>query len=361
MVWACPCEAQGVTDPAADTRVDTKALQTTEPPFPALPRVGLTPMPGFNDDLAYVRVITERVSELSALADQTGDPATRAGLMLASANLILANQLEPACSRRLLHLWIDPDEEDEAEILGALARADELLTQVDTLLQQNSDQGDLAAGWPEETRDRLDTLRAFAAALRVQLLRGQGDEAGRAARRAASRLSPLLEHGNRKVVAAATFWQAVLRSHESDPSRALAVLEPALADPLPESMPYALFARLLRCRLLADPGSPAAALGLLMQLEERCLEWLGSDMERADAVRAVQLVRIQIMRDWHDRLSGPDASKERQWCRDRVKTLIEEAFADPGDTVMRLTPAIPIVAQPPAPNVETPDPAPNGS
>ena len=316
-------------------------------PLPDMPRVRLAPMPGFDDDAAYIRSIAARVSELTALAEKADDPIRRVGFLLAAANLILAHQLEPGCTNRLLHIRGDQDELDRAALRSALNRADALMTQADTALREMQDRGDLPASQLQESSHRLEMLQALSSGLHAYLLPGESAEAARKSRRAASRLSPLLEEKSRTVVAAATLWQACLRGRESNPAPALSVLGPALADPPPESMPYAFFARLLRCRLIAARGGPATALALLMQIQERCDEWFSSDKEREEAARAAQLLRIQILADWHDRLGPSGGASEQQWCVERIKALIDDHFGDDSKTVLRLTPAIPLLARPP--------------
>lgn len=339
----------------------------------------LAPMPGFDDDAAYVRSIASRVDELAAQAERVDDRMKRADLLAAAVNLILAHQVEPYCSRRLLQLQSDDDVVDKAESQSAFDRADELIARAKTALHEwsarrtlqdrdpaSSKRGGLSpgpalrSGPASEIGQRLDTLQAFASGLRAYLLPGSNDP-----RRAASGLAPLIEDRNRAVSAAATLWQACLRSNDSDRARALSVLAPPLADPAPGSMPYAFFARLLRCRLIAERGrdgkddhdpSPVAALALLMQIEERCDEWLAgvepdSNPSPMDAMRTAQLVRIQILADWSARLALKGRVAERKWCMDRIKELWDRfetgatRAGEGNDTVLRLSPAIPIIAR----------------
>ncbi|MGB2987513.1 MAG: hypothetical protein WBE26_16740 [Phycisphaerae bacterium] len=344
----CAGVTQDVPQPTAgDTADHTATAPAALSPLPKLPRVRPAPMPGFDDDAAYMRSISERVSELATLADQVGEPTKRTESLLAAVNLILAHHLEPLCTRRILQIPGERDGLGEGELRAALDRAEALIEQANATLQAMHDREDLPAGWLEESTHRTKTLQAFAMALRAYLFRGEGVDGTHEARQAASRLSPLLEDSSRAVVEAATLWQACLRSYESELAPALSRLDPALADPVPQSMPYAFFARLLRCRLIADRGGTAVALGLLMQIEERCHKWLTDDTGRDDAARAAQLMRIQIMADWYDRLASLDRTAERQWCVDRIKKLIDERFGESGDTVLRLAPAIPIIALPP--------------
>ena len=338
-----------------------ETVQPAGSPLPDMPRVRLAPMPGFDDDSAYIQSIAGRVSELTALADKADDPIRRVGFLLAAANLILAHQIEPGCTKRLLHIHDDRDKPDEAALRSALDRADALMMQADTALNKLHDRDDSLRDRLQESTHRLETLQAFASGQRAYLLPDESAEAARELRRAASRLSPLLEEKSRTVVAAATLWQACLRGRESNPAPALSVLGSALADPPPGSMPYAFFARLLRCRLIAARGGPPTALALLMQIEKRSDEWFTDDRVREEAVRAARLLRIQILADWHDRLGSSGSASERQWCVERMKALVGEHFGDDTETLLRLTPAIPLLASAPEAKLQIPERTPEGS
>lgn len=182
--------------------------------------------------------------------------------------------------------------------------------------------------------------------MRAFLLGGDDPESLRASRRAASRLSVLLEDDNPQIAAAAGLWQACLRSRDSDPSRALELLDAALADLPRESLPFSFFARLLRCRLIAARGGHAAALALLTQIEDRCEDWLPDESQRNDAMRALALTEFQILRDWHGALTEPNQSEERQWCIDRARHLAAERFTEEHHSLLRLNPCIPLPAIP---------------
>jgi hypothetical protein len=312
-----------------------------------MPAVQLRPVPGFNDDAAYIHSLSEQVTKLLDRAEKEESPQLQAQCRLAAANQILAFLLEPVCSRRILNLPIDPHDFGIEWTRSLLDQADGLLTGAEAIVEPGSEGADprkeIPAGLPEHAR----TLRAFSGALRAYLLVGEDEERQSRARKAASQLSPLMEQDNPRVVAAATLWQALLRSMEDEPDRVLTVLDLALADLPPDSMPYTLFSRLLRCRLIAHRGGIAAASGLLLQLEERCQDWLTDDTLRDDAIRAIQLERIRIMALWGQQSSGEDAAASRRWCRERAASLVQEAFTEPGEAVMRLSPAVPVLIQPP--------------
>jgi hypothetical protein len=318
--------------------------------FPALPAVIPAPISGFEDEAAYLRSIADRVQVLAGQADVVADATRRVDLLAAAANLTLAHELESCCTKRLLHLRGRDPGMDEATCRAGLDRADALIERASSSVQALRDsEEELPESWLVESSRRLETLRAFASAFRVYLVAGSDEEDSPDLRRAASLLAPLREDPNRRVAAAARLWQACLRARAGSPTRALSILEPALIDPPADSMPYALFARLLRCRLVAEIGGSAGALALLMQVEDRSTDWLSSQEERDQAARAAQFLRLQIMADWYARLDETRQSDERNWCIERSGRLIEERFSDGGNSVLRLTPVIPVFARPPEP------------
>ena len=346
-----PC--MGLARAVGQPEALNSASHSTRSGPPGIPRVRLTPMPGFNDDAAYIHFVTERVTRSVEQAEVEQTRGLQAKHLLAAANLILAFELEPVCSQRLLRIPVDPDEIDESRIRDALDRADELLARAETAVRVGNEADPLAES-ATRVQEHAQSLRAFSGALRAYLRAGRDNKGVEEIRQAASLLSRLMEQDDPRVVAAATFWQALLRSLEDDPDRALSVLELVLTDPPPDSMPYAFFSRLLRCRLIAQRGGVAAALALLLQLEERCLDWFSDDDERAAAIRVIQLERIHLMTDWREPLPTADAAAKRSWCRKRAVALTKEAFADPGDTVLRLTPAIPTLVEPLKPPAQLP-------
>ena len=332
---------------------DAPLVPITEVPPP--PTVRLAPVSGATDDDARRRAMTERAGELERRAGESTEREAKAALLLAAANIRLSNELEPAYSRRILGLD-DTDASPDA-ILAVVDRCDALLESAGAELRTGGD-----AAEPSDARRtlsyQLSQLTAFASALRAYLIDPDDESGAQDARRAALGLSPLLEEDDRTVSEAATFWQACLRSRESDPGPTLARLDLAVADLPPRSLPYSFFGRLLRCETLAAHGDNATALALLMQIEERCIDWWPDQKQRDDALRAIALKRLRVLRRWHDQLDESTRARERAWCARRMTELIAERFTggdDPvaDDTVARLYPAIPILVSPPAPAIES--------
>ncbi|MCH7807796.1 MAG: hypothetical protein IIB60_01120 [Planctomycetes bacterium] len=325
--------------------------QTAElrPGETGLPQLRLAAIPDYEDDDAFVASFAARARELVHRSEQAPNARTRVDLLLAAANLILARELEPACSRKLLRLRHEAKPPDPTRLTRSIDHASELLDRagkaMDAAVGEKESSDSPAADWTDETR-RLTALNAFAAGLRAYLLPGDGPEASRRARRSASQLSVLLDDENPRIVAAATLWHACLRGGEADVGPALSVLDHALSEPQRHSMPYALFARLLRCRLVAKRGSAVTALALLVQMEDLRDEWLTDDAHRGDALRAITLTQAQILSDWHDAMPPSANGPERLWCAKRVAALRAERFNDE-TSVFRLGIAIPIIAPEP--------------
>ncbi len=351
--WSRPAVAQseaGLHAPGGDVTRD-----------PA-PEVRLGASPGFAADGAFLESVTSRIAELQQQAADADDPQRKAGFLLAAANLILAEQLEPACTRRFFQLDPPPRKDDALAVAPALARGDALIAEAEASLlppaehDAPDENAPTTARRGDDLHRTVETLKAFARALRAYLAAEADADPARTARRAASGLSVLLEDDNPQVAAAGAFWQACLRATDPDPTPALAVLDPAVIDPPPGSLRFGFFSRLLRCRVLAARGGSAAALALLLQVEDRANDWFKADAERADAVRACAWLRLRILQDWHDHLDSSAQVDERTWCSSQMDTLRAQRFSDArSPTLMRLSQAIPIIARPPGPIAPTPE------
>lgn len=332
--------------PETEAKAAKKTPATGEPtneasPAWKLPTVRLAPISTFDTDGEYVRSIAAETEALAEEAHLSKEPAQRVRLSLATANIVLARQLEPFCSRKLLGLDPYIDGLDEELLRRALQLADSMIADATELLKPTEEEGDAPEAWRVSSRQNAKTLGAFATALRIYLVPEEGPEHARAARRAASGLSSLLEDDRPPVAAAAMLWQASLRSREEDLSRAMSALSLALTTPRAGTITHAFFSRMLRCRLVARRGSPAAAITLLMQLEDRCEDWMVTEKSRQAGIRALQLVQVQVLSAWHDQLSPETKVAERAWCAERISILSEDGFSDDGRTVFRLLAAIP--------------------
>ena len=318
------------------------SLAAAPPPLQE-PVVRLAPLAGADGETEFLSTISTQVARIAQEVSGGGTPLHRANRLLTAANLILAHQLEPACSRRLLH--VETPGAAAEELRGHLDLAKKLIGEANAALEAAEEGSKQDADRLHDTRHRADLLHAFSQALRAYLLPAASSEPDRTMRRAASHLSALLEENDPAIASAARLWHGCLRAHEADPKPALSTLDYALASPPHSGLRQAFFARLLRIRLIAGQGGFAAAVGLLSQLEERCEEWFSKDSDAEDALRATTLVAIQILIDWHDSLSPSTQAQERRWCADRIKRLRESRFGDPVRTVLRLEKAIPIMEE----------------
>jgi len=310
----------------------------------ALPKVRLPLIEGFDDQASYRQSITDRLKDLQNRTNKMKDDELRVKLLLAQANYILAYEVEPACTYKLLQLQNQPELDIQPQQLqAAFDRADRAIHQATEIINK------IPEPEPDDDhenqismRKSLDILQAFARAQRVYLLQDT-EHTQSETRRAASGLSALVEMDHPKIASAATFWQSCIRNRERDHKAVLSRLEYALAHVQKSTMPFSFFARLLRCRILADQGGVPLSLSLLLQMEEHSREWFFDATQFDPIYRSIALARIQTLRAWHEQLSEKNHTEERQWCLKQIQQLLESRFDSDNPIVVRLWPAIPIV------------------
>jgi len=304
------------------------------------------PHDGFETDDAFLQEMGARVDALIERAKAASPQRDRIDLWLATANLILASQLEPSCSRVLLGIDLDHVKERRAEDHAVLDRASKLLDEARTALK------DFMAA-PENDDDfvmirqqRLDMLSAFHNAIHAYLLNEDGEEVMQKRRDAASELSAFMEDPDRHLVDAAQLWHALLRRSETDRRAILALLDPVVSEAAQPVSSHELFGRLMRCELIAERGGFAAALALLIQLEERAHVWQFAGADREDAIRLIAHRQIRILEQWKAALTADNSDRERTWCDDQVQSLMGEHFIE-SRQLLRLGLAIPIICSDP--------------
>ena len=348
--------------------------------FPSAPAMTVAPVDGVDDVAAYTRAVADHVTRLVELAEKSNDPLLRAELQLTGANLILARQIEPTCTRVFWRLADSTEHPTDSQMLTkAFETVDSLLTDAVVSLNEarmdgadklliDAEANHTKAGRPtspdeEEsgetgaarensarwkparitaTAGHRRTLASFQQALRAALVPPQGDDGKRTVRRAASELAALVEHDDRRVATAAGFWQAYLRKGETDPHASLARLDYALDEFAPAEQPYAFFARVMRCDVLVGHGQGVAALALLTQMEERALGWYPDEEPRTQALDAIAWTKLRTLRAWHDALDPKERPDERAWCRAQATALITGTLTEP-NRLPRLSPAIPML------------------
>jgi hypothetical protein len=323
--------------------------------------MSLAGVDGVADVGAYEASVADHAARLADLAGDAGDPLMRAELQLTAANLILAKQIEPACTRTFWGLTAFPEHRvDSQKLTAGLDRAQRLLTDARSNINDAREaapkdepespaveEGAEKEVDPTVTRilaasTHQRTLEAFRQALATALLPAADAGEGRTRRRAASELAALVEHDDRRVATAAGFWQAYLRKDETDPRAALARLDYALDDFGPSEKPYAFFARVMRCRVLEGHGQRVAAFALLTQMEERTFGWYLDEEPRAEALRAIAWTKLQALRAWHDGLDAQTKTDERAWCREQATTIIDDTLVEANE-LPRLSPVIPML------------------
>jgi len=342
---------------------------TSPTTFPPLPKLTLAPVNETNDIAAYRAGVRESVARFAGLADACDDPLLRAELRLAAVNLIFARQLEPDCTRTFWSLTtFEAHKIDRDAIETAFDLVDNLIETAqqdieaarDAKQQRPDGEPPVEKGEPpaEKADDEIDprqqriqaarglrrTLAAFGTALRAVVAPPADEDSDRGRRRAASKLAALVEEDDRRVAAAAEFWQAYLRKDEADPQPALSRLDYALDDFTPSERPYAFFARVLRCRVLAAHGMRVAALALLKQVEERTYVWFPQDAQQQAAASAVAWVEFQTLLSWHEQLDPQTQEEARHWCRTEAHKAVERSLTA-HTALPRIWPAIPLLAE----------------
>lgn len=293
-----------------------------------------------------------RKDQWLAAAEKESRPIEKARLLLASANIILARELEPVCSQRIVDLNTGAPGNSAESTRTALEAAAGLITRARAALgpAQPSVTEPANGGPPkpepnpaEAEKSDWDTLTHAADALQ-SFLDGQraflvkDDESG-GRRRAASALAPLLEDPDRKVAAAARLWQALLRGVEPDPTAALQILGTSVSPPARDTWPFGLFARVERCRLLGAKGAWSSGLVQLIQMEDQLESCVPDMADRGNARRLFALARLSILKKWYESLR-PDQSAERGWCAQQAEEIVK-AYFSVDTSLLRLDPAIP--------------------
>lgn len=316
--------------------------------LPAIPDVKLALIEGFDDIESYNQSMSDRLAAIKNRIHETKDLNTLTRLRLAEANQILAYLLEPACTSKLLRI-----DAPAPQVLQYFERADRTLDQAEQSLKQLvHSQENLDINPDEDVRQlqsSLGILRAFARAQRAYLLE-DAEDPKREARRAATGLSAMVEYDDAQIKSAALLWQGCLRGMEDDPSSALSRLDYALQNISKSTLPFSYYSRILRCNILADHGSYPLTLSLLLQMEELTQmrehgrAWFFDPASRQQSSQTISLLRIQTLLAWHEKLDEKTHEKERGWCAKQMQQLIDSRFDGKENYIMRLLPAIPVIA-----------------
>ena len=327
------------------------------PPALTLPSVELESIAGYENEAAFLQAIADQLAKIRTHGDDESATAS-VEAKLQATNLLLRKALEPPISRALLNMpAIDPppnalrrpgDNAADDSMGWTVTGAELSLAAAEDLLRKLADDEDADEQWLSEHRQKAQTLQAFSGAFAAVLLHRAEKSASPDFRVAASKLSPLLEDPHPEVSAAARLYYAWLRGLAGERSQALAVLDPVTTAPQRDTLPYSFFARLLRCRIIAQQQGYPAAIALLLKIESRVDDWFREPAEREAARRAAQYLRAHVLADWHGELAGRGKTEAMNWCARQIETLAEEAF-DTDRTVMRLGAAVPVIVKLPEP------------
>ncbi len=337
----------------------------------------------FSKESAYLAWVNQRATTLEKAADKASGVPRRIELLLAAANRLLASGTEHAASTRILGI-VQEQMPDPADRQALFDRTQKLIDSASVLIEQHEEsnaadaareQGDKKEEPTEnemhaeqvwrELAVRRDTIQSFAQALRAYLFDTGSEDDARNKRRAASNLSTLLESDSTPIAASARLWQALLRSKEDDPSRALSIIGPVTAPPRVGSQPYRFYGAILRAQLLSKHQSPTLALAMLMRVEDMVETWFSGQRNRGQALRTSAFTRAQILQAWSQELARKDAQEEEvAWCQAGVLKLQEGWLTGEMPRLLRLSPAIPLlvaqndlaVADPKPPTKEESDP-----
>ncbi len=256
---------------------------------------------------------------------------------LVPANMMLAWETEPFASRRLLGI---SRVGDEAAMRSALALVRKRLTAARANLADRNADGLLDTA-PDHAL--YSTLSSFTTALEAVWSQGQDESALQAKRVGVYTLAVLLEHQRKDVASAAMLWQAVLYRQMGRLDKAFQLL-PLATEPVDgDARRHQFFARLLRCRLVADRGGYAAAYSLLLRIERRIAEWFATEPAYSEATHAAMLIRLQVLEQWRDTLDPTTETGEIQWCN-KAAARIRQALSTHGNKtqLLRLEQTIPL-------------------
>lgn len=173
-----------------------------------------------------------------------------------------------------------------------------------------------------EAVDHLDRLRAFAEMFAALALDPKADDTARRLTDACIGLALHADDPSEELVESAKLWQAVAYRRAGKSDRALQVLRPVLVTPTARSIGF--YARVQRCRCLADRGDYAAALALAIRIAHRADAWF-EDRDRAArkrAVDSVRWVRIEVLKGWAKKLKEGGQPQRAAEAEEEAETLL---------------------------------------
>ncbi len=286
----------------------------------------------------------ERMGEVLAAART---PLEQASVELAMANWLLAVPTASPATRWLVGL---PQRDDLERIHESARDAQEHLARARKLL--GPDEAEPKERW-RELRSAASVLEAFAKVMFSCADQDDSPTYRDGCESAAVGLGSARESEKQPIAAAAMMWQAQAFALARRTERTLSILPEALARP--DRLPYDFMSRVLRCRVLAETGEPAAAIALAMRMGAICDDWFPQqDQEAVQARRRlVGIVQARVTRDWLARLAAsPEAAEPLARTLDPLqKSLFPEGKTNP---VYHLETALPILIEAPPLRIEEP-------
>ncbi len=287
------CEATLSVQPTTSSAPSSQAVVLAEL---APVRIGEKPLTESALAALVARLAAQRVE-----AARAGDPAAAVG----AAEFILVRQIEPALSRELLEMASDAD---RRFVQQRTAVAGELLDSASKKLADADDDDAV-----EPLRERIALARVYIALFQAIMTPPQpatsetttspsANERDDRILAACRGLATYLDSPQPAVASSARFWQSVGYRRAGRPDRTLQVLARATAPP--QMLPHDFFARVERCRALADREQLISASAMLLEIGRRIDDWLpGPDRDPAQSV--VRTLRAGILDAWAAKLASP--------------------------------------------------------
>ncbi len=275
--------------------------------------------------------IARRIAKIETENEATA-PSENSSLRIQTANWILSVACEPILTRILLEL----DTPQDLEQLKTLTtQATGLLTNLKGENEASPHQADVG------------TLVTFAKTFAILAdARTQPPDPNRV-EQVTLESGLLLDEDNRDVAESARLWQCLIFNKCDKSQRALDVL-PLVLTPV-ESNSAAFFARMLRCRILAEQGKTTLAQALLLKMEEQCDTWFSDERLQSEARCTLAWLRWRLAQQAQYSLSEIPQSSWKDFV-ERTEEMIRDE-KEPCQ-LFRLGSAIPDFGSPPQPHRE---------
>ena len=263
------------------------------------------------------------LNEMIARADSDRDLEPGFTYRLLAANRLLAFDLQPYASRLLLGI---PEEEDSPKAREVIDQVTGYLEQAGGKLAELDSQSGLDGYKRYRFGVQLETLQAFARALRELWPQASipDEQRRKSIADVTVALGVILESDDPAIVRAATLWQAYLFASIGKLQRALDLLPTALK-PVPEGDPVSFYARVLRCRYIAQLHEDCAvSVSLLLRMKSKCGLWFENEEQAAQ-----QVVKLVTRRLCEKSIAGanPDRKDFNEWCAG-VASRIDGEFSE---------------------------------